>query len=51
MSSMMYKDKKAKLTITLYGWVTACHRKIVEVYNEKHWEMKYNNTIKRVKPT
>jgi len=31
MSSITYKDKNAKLTITLYQWLTACHRKIVEV--------------------
>ena len=26
-------------------------QKNVEVYNENRWEMKYNNTINRVKPT
>jgi len=31
MSSMTWKDKNAKLTITLWEWVTACHRKKVEV--------------------
>jgi len=27
---MTYKDKNAKLTITLKEWVTACYRKNVE---------------------
>jgi len=34
MSNMAYKDKNAKLTITLRKRLTACHRKNVEVYNE-----------------
>jgi len=44
--------KNAKLTITLQEWLTACHRKIVEVQNENRWEMmEYNNTINSVKRT
>ena len=44
--------KNAQPIITLRKWLTACHRKNVEVYNENRWEiMKYNSTINRVKPT
>jgi len=31
--------------------VDSMSQKNVEVYNEKRWKMKYNNTINRVKPT
>ena len=42
--------KNAQPIITLRKWLTACHRKNVEVYNENRQEiMKYNSTINRVK--
>jgi len=44
--------KNAKPIITLRKYLTACHRKNVEVSNENRWEIiKYNSTINRVKPT
>ena len=37
--SMTYKDKKRKTDHhELYEWLTACHRKIVEMQNENRWE-------------
>ena len=35
MSSMTYKDKKRKAGQLVIRMVTACHRKYVEVWNEK----------------
>jgi len=40
------RDNKKKRTTDHHvrKWLTACHRKNVEVYNENRWEiMKYNN--------
>ena len=52
MAIIYLMTKKRTIDHQVRKWLTACHRKNVEVYVENRQEiMKYNSTINRVKPT